>query len=116
MPSVFWRILAFWEIKLTSSENSSESQSSGNVTSGQGTLDGQWEYLGGDAAHTRYSPANQINAENFEDVDIFKGKFKNKEEGFQNILKNNKNNKNNNNKNNNNKNNNNKNNNNKKKK
>ena len=51
------------------SENPSESQSSGNVTSGQGTLDGQWEYLGGDAAHTRYSPANQINAENFEDVE-----------------------------------------------
>ena len=30
------------------------------------------------------------NTENFEDVDIFKGKFKNKEEGFQNIPKNNK--------------------------
>ena len=50
------------------SENAS-TQNQGNVTSGQGTKDGQWEYLGGDAAHTRYSPANQINADNFEDVE-----------------------------------------------
>jgi quinoprotein glucose dehydrogenase len=27
---------------------------------------GQWAYIGGDAAHTRYSPLNQINASNFE--------------------------------------------------
>ena len=48
-----------------------ESKYSGEVTvsSGQGTEGGQWEYLGGDAAHTRYSPANQINAENFEDLE-----------------------------------------------
>ena len=48
-----------------------ESKSSSEVTvsSGQGTEGGQWEYLGGDAAHTRYSPANQINAENFEDLE-----------------------------------------------
>ncbi len=39
------------------------------VNSGPGTTGGQWEYLGGDAAHTRYSPADQINAENFEDVE-----------------------------------------------
>ncbi len=34
-----------------------------------GTRDGQWRYLGGDSAHTRYSPADQINAENFEDLE-----------------------------------------------
>ncbi len=34
-----------------------------------GTKDGQWHYLGGDSGHTRYSPANQINAENFADLD-----------------------------------------------
>lgn len=39
------------------------------VKSGPGTSGGQWEYLGGDAAHTRYSPVDQINAENFEDVE-----------------------------------------------
>jgi len=39
------------------------------VKSGPGTSGGQWEYLGGDAAHTRYSPADQINADNFEDVE-----------------------------------------------
>jgi hypothetical protein len=27
------------------------------VKSGPGTSGGQWEFLGGDAAHTRYSPA-----------------------------------------------------------
>jgi glucose dehydrogenase len=36
---------------------------------GPGTSDGQWQYLGGDSAHTRYSPADQINAENFEELE-----------------------------------------------
>jgi quinoprotein glucose dehydrogenase len=34
-----------------------------------GTADGEWHYLGGDSAHTRYSPADQIDAENFEDLE-----------------------------------------------
>jgi quinoprotein glucose dehydrogenase len=34
-----------------------------------GTKDGRWHYLGGDSHHTRYSPADQINADNFEDVE-----------------------------------------------
>jgi len=34
-----------------------------------GTENGQWHYLGGDAAHTRYSPAAQIDADNFGDVE-----------------------------------------------
>jgi glucose dehydrogenase len=34
-----------------------------------GTKDGQWHYLGGDSGHTRYSPANQINADNFVDLE-----------------------------------------------
>jgi hypothetical protein len=34
-----------------------------------GTADGQWHYLGGDSAHTRYSPADQIDADNFEDLE-----------------------------------------------
>ncbi len=34
-----------------------------------GTADGQWHYLGGDSAHTRYSPANEIDADNFEDLE-----------------------------------------------
>ena len=34
-----------------------------------GTEDGQWHYLGGDSAHTRYSPADQITPDNFEDVE-----------------------------------------------
>lgn len=35
----------------------------------QGTENGEWHYLGGDSHHTRYSPANQINADNFEDLE-----------------------------------------------
>ncbi len=34
-----------------------------------GTENGQWGYLGGDAAHTRYSPADEITLENFEDLE-----------------------------------------------
>jgi len=34
-----------------------------------GTRDGQWHYLGGDSAHTRSSPADQINADNFADLE-----------------------------------------------
>jgi quinoprotein glucose dehydrogenase len=39
------------------------------VESGPGTSGGQWEFLGGDAAHTRYSPADEITPENFEDLE-----------------------------------------------
>ena len=38
------------------------------VAQGPGTENGQWTYLGGDAWHTRYTPADQINASNFEDL------------------------------------------------
>jgi len=31
---------------------------------------GEWRYIGGDAAHTRYSPLAQITAENFEDLEV----------------------------------------------
>jgi quinoprotein glucose dehydrogenase len=34
-----------------------------------GTDNGQWHYLGGDSAHTRYSPADQIDKENFGDLE-----------------------------------------------
>ena len=34
-----------------------------------GTAGGQWQYLGGDSAHTRYSPADEIDADNFEDLE-----------------------------------------------
>ncbi len=35
-----------------------------------GTENGEWRYLGGDAGHTRSSPLSQINANNFEDLDV----------------------------------------------
>ena len=57
------------ESSTTTSMPASGSSSAATVSSGPGTEGGQWEYLGGDAGHTRYSPADQINAENFEDVE-----------------------------------------------
>ena len=35
-----------------------------------GTENGEWRYLGGDAGHTRSSPLDQINANNFADLEI----------------------------------------------
>ena len=40
------------------------------MAQGPGTENGQWTYLGGDAWHTRYTPADQINASNFEDLEV----------------------------------------------
>ena len=37
---------------------------------GPGTEDAQWTYLGGDAWHTRYTPADQITPENFEELEL----------------------------------------------
>jgi quinoprotein glucose dehydrogenase len=37
---------------------------------GPGTEDGGWTFLGGDAWHTRYTPADQINASNFESLKV----------------------------------------------
>jgi quinoprotein glucose dehydrogenase len=34
-----------------------------------GTADGEWRFIGGDSAHTRYSPADLIDANNFEDLE-----------------------------------------------
>jgi quinoprotein glucose dehydrogenase len=41
----------------------------GNILPAPGTDDGSWGYLGGDAAHTRYSPADEVTLENFEDLE-----------------------------------------------
>ena len=40
------------------------------LAQGPGIEDGQWTYLGGDAWHTRYTEAAQIDASNFEDLAI----------------------------------------------
>ena len=31
---------------------------------------GEWRYIGGDAGHTRYSPLDQVTADNFEDLEV----------------------------------------------
>ena len=45
------------------------SESAGSIKSAPGTEDGQWGYLGGDAAHTRYSPADEVTLDNYEDLE-----------------------------------------------
>ena len=35
-----------------------------------GTENGEWRYLGGDAGHTRSSPVDQINGDNFADLEV----------------------------------------------
>ena len=42
----------------------------GALAQGPGTEDGAWTYLGGDAWHTRYTPADEITAENFNDLEV----------------------------------------------
>jgi len=32
--------------------------------------EGEWHYLGGNASHTRYTPLDQINADNFEELEV----------------------------------------------
>ena len=36
----------------------------------RGNRDGEWRYIWGDAWSTRYSPLDQIDAENFEDLEV----------------------------------------------
>ncbi|MGH7540850.1 MAG: hypothetical protein ACRELC_07625, partial [Gemmatimonadota bacterium] len=36
----------------------------------RGTPEGEWRYWGGDAWSTRYSPLDQIDASNFEDLEV----------------------------------------------
>src|SRR5690606_11619654 len=43
--------------------------SADGIAEGPGTTGGAWQYLGGDAAHTRYSPAAQIDRSNFADLE-----------------------------------------------
>ena len=40
------------------------------LAQGPGTEDGAWTYLGVDAWHTRYTPADEITAENFNDLEV----------------------------------------------
>ena len=35
-----------------------------------GTVDGEWSTYGGDLANTKYAPLNQIDADNFDDLEI----------------------------------------------
>lgn len=42
---------------------------SGQSLASTGTQGGQWQFLGGDSAHTRYSPLAQINAGNFAELE-----------------------------------------------
>lgn len=41
-----------------------------SMAQGPGVENGEWTFLGGDAWHTRYTPADQINASNFEELEV----------------------------------------------
>ena len=41
-----------------------------HAQSGPGTENGEWRYIGGDAGHTRYSPLDQINGQNFGQLEM----------------------------------------------
>jgi glucose dehydrogenase len=41
-----------------------------SAAQGPGTANGEWTFLGGDSWHTRYAPASEINASNFEDLEV----------------------------------------------
>ena len=56
-----WLALAFGAVLLLPAARAAQ---------GPGTENGQWTYLGGDAWHTRYTTADQINASNFEDLEV----------------------------------------------
>ena len=40
------------------------------VAQERGTARGEWRYIGGDVHHTRHSPLDQIDAGNFEDLEV----------------------------------------------
>jgi glucose dehydrogenase len=44
--------------------------SSGAAQSATGTESGEWRYVGGNVFHQRYSPLDQIAADNFEDLEV----------------------------------------------
>ena len=44
--------------------------SSPDVSAQQGAPAGEWPSYGGDLGHTRYAPLNQIDAENFDQLDV----------------------------------------------
>ncbi len=57
------------ESATTGSEEAAPMAAAGEIKPPPGTDGGTWGYLGGDAAHTRYSPADEVNLENFEDLE-----------------------------------------------
>ena len=60
-PRLLWLTLAFTTVLALPAAGSAQ---------GPGTESGQWTYLGGDAWHTRYTPADEINASNFENLEV----------------------------------------------
>ena len=42
----------------------------GSALAQYGTTDGEWSYYGGDAGSTKYAPLDQINGDNFNDLEV----------------------------------------------
>ena len=43
---------------------------SGLALAQYGAIDGEWSYYGGDAGSTKYAPLDQINGDNFNDLEV----------------------------------------------
>ena len=61
--------LAFTGCAQESTSDSGASNDASVIRNAPDTDGGTWGYLGGDATHTRYSPADEVNLENFEDLE-----------------------------------------------
>ena len=42
----------------------------GSALAQYGTTDGEWSYYGGDAGSTKYAPLDQVNGDNFNDLEV----------------------------------------------
>jgi len=79
LPSKYFRFGVIWlalSIAACSQDSATDGDmadatpaAAGTIKPAPGTEGGTWGYLGGDAAHTRYSPADQVTLENFEDLE-----------------------------------------------
>ena len=63
-----WRLSSF--ISLSAALGVLLSVPSAVAAQGPGTENAEWTFLGGDAWHTRYTPATEITADNFGDLEV----------------------------------------------
>jgi len=68
--SVLWVVATLVSASMWGLPSSARAQSAGAEAHNAGTAGGEWRYWGGDAASSRYSPADQVTAENVADLEV----------------------------------------------